>query len=77
MYEKFLVYFLTHTTEFVIGALSISIMIVFVSIVFVLFDRPALPQTDGHQTIIKKKELKIKYSKEFLSRVKGIDLDLK
>ena len=77
MYEKFLVYFLTHTTEFVIGALSISIMIVFVSIVFVLFDRPALRQTDRHQTIIKKKELKIKYSKEFLSRVKGIDLDLK
>tara|TARA_B110000858_G_scaffold194567_1_gene249205 strand:- start:552 stop:785 length:234 start_codon:yes stop_codon:yes gene_type:complete len=77
MYEKFLVYFLTHTTEFVIGALSISIMIVFVSIVFVLFDRPALRQTDGHQTIKKKKELKIKYSKEFLSRVKGIDLDLK
>ena len=55
MYEKFLVYFLTHTTEFVIGALSISIMIVFVSIVFVLFDRPALRQTDGHQTIKKKK----------------------
>lgn len=77
MYEKFLVYFLTHTTEFVIGALSISIMIVFVSIVFVLIDRPALRQTDGHQTIKKKKELKIKYSKEFLRRVKGIDLDLK
>ncbi|MGY9053958.1 MAG: hypothetical protein ACKVH9_10450 [Rhodobacterales bacterium] len=77
MYEKFLVYFLTHTTEFVIGALSISIMIVFVSIVFVLFDRPALRQTAGHQTIKKKKELKIKYSKEFLRRVKGIDLDLK
>jgi len=40
MYERFLIYFLSHTTEFVIGALSLSIGIVFISIIFVLFDKP-------------------------------------
>jgi hypothetical protein len=81
MYERFLIYFLSHTTEFVIGALSLSIGIVFISIIFVLFDKPvSAGEAKLHKNKNKnknKKELKIKYSKEFLKRVKGIDLDLR
>lgn len=79
MYERFLIYFLSHTTEFVIGALSLSIGIVFISIIFVLFDKPvSAGEAKLHKNKNKnKKELKIKYSKEFLRRVKGIDLDLR
>ena len=74
MYERFLIYFLSHTTEFVIGALSLSIGIVFISIIFVLFDKPvSAGEAKLHKNKNKnknKKELKIKYSKEFLKRVK-------
>ena len=77
MYERFLIYFLSHTTEFVIGALSLSIGIVFISNIFVLFDKPVSAGEAKLHKNKNKKELKIKYSKEFLKRVKGIDLDLR
>jgi uncharacterized membrane protein (DUF106 family) len=69
-----------YLSEFIVGILIISIIIVVMSIVHVI-----VTPNNSKSAINKKikptkkqnEETKIKYSKEFLKRVKGIDLDLK
>ena len=80
MYEAFENFIDLYLSEFIVAILLISIVIVVMSIFHVI-----MTSSDSKQSIDKKiqpvkksnKETKIKYSKEFLSRVKGIDLDLK
>ena len=80
MYEAFENFIDLYLSEFIVAILLISILIVVMSIFHVI-----MTSSDSKQAIDKKiqparktnKETKIKYSKEFLSRVQGIDLDLK
>ena len=80
MYEAFENFIDLYLSEFIVAILLISIVIVVMSIFHVI-----MTPSDSKQAIDKKiqpakkpnKETKIKYSKEFLSRVKGIDLDLR
>tara|TARA_B100000795_G_C22550659_1_gene342382 strand:- start:41 stop:283 length:243 start_codon:yes stop_codon:yes gene_type:complete len=67
-------YFNIYFTEIIVGVLIISIAIVLVSIFYVLFS-----STDDAviKKIVAKKIKKIKYTKQFLKGVDGIDLDLK
>tara|TARA_B100000787_G_scaffold84239_1_gene62038 strand:- start:217 stop:459 length:243 start_codon:yes stop_codon:yes gene_type:complete len=67
-------YFSIYFTEIIVGVLIISIAIVLVSIFYVLFS-----STDDAviKKIVAKKIKKIKYTKQFLKGVDGIDLDLK
>ena len=65
-----------HFTELIIGVLIFSIIVVIISIFYVIYST-----TD--ERIIRKKNKKniskikkIKYTKQFLKRVDGIDLDL-
>jgi len=66
-----------HFTEFIIGILIFSIVVVIISIFYVIYS-----STD--EEIIKEKNIKntnkikkMKYTKQFLKGVDGIDLDLK
>tara|TARA_B100001142_G_C13950317_1_gene506835 strand:- start:22 stop:276 length:255 start_codon:yes stop_codon:yes gene_type:complete len=80
MYEAFEYLTELYLSEFILGILIISIIVVVMSIFHVI-----MTSNDNHQVVEKKikltkkqsKEPKIKYSKEFLKRVKDIDLDLK
>jgi hypothetical protein len=70
-------YFNIYFTEIVVGILVISIVIVIFSIFYVIF-------TETDDKVIKKlivkntkKIKKMKYTKQFLKGVDGIDLDLK
>lgn len=72
MYEIFDLYLL----EFIVGALVLSITIVVISILHVIFQTDELENSKTINSIPFKPDSKIKYSKEFLKRVKGIDLDL-
>jgi hypothetical protein len=67
-------YFSIYFTEIIVGVLIISIAIVLVSIFYVLF-------SSRDDAVIKKKVAKkikkMKYTKQFLKGVDGIDLDLK
>ena len=70
-------YFNIYFTEIVVGILILSITIVIVSIFYVIF-------TETDDKVIKKlivkntkKIKKMKYTKQFLKGVDGIDLDLK
>jgi hypothetical protein len=70
-------YFNIYFTEIVVGILVISIAIVIFSIFYVIF-------TETDDKVIKKlivkntkKIKKMKYTKQFLKGVDGIDLDLK
>ena len=67
-------YFNIYFTEIIVGVLIISIAIVLISIFYVLFS-----STDDAviKKIVAKKIKKIKYTKQFLKGVDGIDLDLK
>jgi len=67
-------YFNIYFTEIIIGVLVISIVIVLVSIFYVLFS--ATDNAVTEKTIAKKIK-KLKYTKQFLKGVDGIDLDLK
>ena len=67
-------YFNIYFTEIIIGVLIISIVIVLVSIFYVLFS--ATDNAVTEKTIAKKIK-KLKYTKQFLKGVDGIDLDLK
>ena len=67
-------YFNIYFTEIIIGVLIISIVIVLVSIFYVLFS--ATDNAVTEKTIAKKRK-KLKYTKQFLKGVDGIDLDLK
>ncbi|MGE4596858.1 MAG: hypothetical protein AAEA78_02670 [Methylophilaceae bacterium] len=72
MYEIFDLYLI----EFIVGALVLSIAIVVISILHVIFQTDELENSKTINSISFKSDSKIKYSKEFLKRVKGIDLDL-
>ena len=80
MYEAFEYLTELYLSEFILAVLIISIIVVVMSIFHVI-----MTSNDKRQVVAKKikltkkqsKETKIKYSKEFLKRVKGIDLDLK
>jgi len=80
MYEAFEYLTELYLSEFILAILIISIIVVVMSIFHVI-----MTSNDNHQVVEKKikltkkqsKEPKIKYSKEFLKRVKDIDLDLK
>ena len=70
-------YFNIYFTEIIVGVLVISIAIVIVSIFYVIY-------SSSEDKIIKKAILKntknikrIKYTKQFIKGVDGIDLDLK
>ena len=80
MYEAFEHLTDLYLSEFIVAILIISIIVVVMSIFHLV-----MTPVDSKPAISKKikptkkpsKEPKIKYSKEFLKRVKGIDLDLK
>ena len=78
LYNKLLEIFVTHTAEFVFGILALSIGVVIISIIYVLI------YNENNKTNVRKrnpkktkKAIKIKYSKDFLKRVDGVDLNLK
>ena len=80
MYEAFEHLTDLYLSEFIVAILIISIIVVVMSIFHIV-----MTPTDSKPEISRKikptkkpsKEPKIKYSKEFLKRVKGVDLDLK
>jgi|TARA_B110000238_G_scaffold194527_1_gene232514 hypothetical protein len=71
------IYFATYFTEIIIVILVLSIAVVVISIFYVLFSstEKKIPKKQIH--INDKKVKKIKYTKQFLKGVDGIDLDLK
>ena len=78
LYNEFLEFFYAHTAEFIFSVLALSIGVVFISILYVLINN------DNKETVSRKhakkkakKPIKIKYSKDFLRRVDGVDLSLK
>jgi len=79
MYEAFEHLTDLYLSEFIVAILIISIIVVVMSIFHIV-----MTPTDSKPEISRKikptkkpsKEPKIKYSKEFLKRVKGVDLDL-
>ena len=77
-YNKLLEIFVTHTAEFVLGVLALSIGVVIISVIYVLIynenSKANVRKTNLKRT---KKATKIKYSKDFLKRVDGVDLNLK
>ena len=80
MYEAFEYLTDLYLSEFIVAILIISIIVVVMSIFHIV-----MTPVDSKPGISRKikptkkpsKEPKIKYSKEFLKRVKGVDLDLK
>ena len=80
MYEAFEHLTDLYLSEFIVAILVISIIVVVMSIFHIV-----MTPVDNKPEISRKikptkkpsKEPKIKYSKEFLKRVKGVDLDLK
>ena len=80
MYETFEHLTDLYLSEFIVAILIISIIVVVMSIFHII-----MTPVDSKREISRKikptkkpsKEPKIQYSKEFLKRVKGIDLDLK
>ena len=78
LYNNLIQIFVTHTAEFVFGILALSIGVVIVSIIYVLIynenSKANVRKTNLKRT---KKATKIKYSKDFLKRVDGVDLNLK
>ena len=80
MYEAFEQLTDLYLSELIVAILIISIIVVVMSIFHIV-----MTSTDSKPEISKKikptkkqlQEPKIKYSKEFLKRVKGVDLDLK
>ena len=78
LYSKLLEIFITYTVEVVFGVLALSIGVVIISIIYVLIynenGKPNIRKRNPKRT---KKATKIKYSKDFLRRVDGVDLNLK
>ena len=80
MYETFEHLTNLYLSEFIVAILIISIIVVVMSIFHIVMtpiDRKPEISKKIKPTKKPSKEPKIKYSKEFLKRVKGIDLDLK
>ena len=70
-------YFNIYFTEIIVAVLVLSIIIVLISILYVLFSkRDDVINQKPKITNIKNKK-KMKYTKQFLKGVDGIDLDLK
>lgn len=78
LYNKLLEIFITYTAEIIFGVLTLSIGVVIISIIYVLIynenGKTNLRKRNPKST---KKATKIKYSKDFLKRVDGVDLNLK
>ena len=80
MYEAFEHLTDLYLSEFIVGILVISIIVIVMSIFHIV-----MIQVDSQSEISRKikptrkqtKESKIKYSKEFLRKVEGVDLELK
>ena len=78
LYNKMLEIFVTNTAEFVFGILALSIGVVIVSIIYVLiYNENSKTNVRKRNSQRTKKATKIKYSKDFLKRVDGVDLNLK
>jgi len=80
MYEAFEHLTDLYLSEFIVAILIISIIVVVMSIFHIVMTPvDSKPEISRKIKPTKKpsKESKIKYSKEFLKRVKGVDLDLK
>ena len=80
MYEAFERLTDLYLSEFIVAILIISIIVVVMSILhIVMTPLDSKPEISRKIKPTKKttKEPKIKYSKEFIKRVKGVDLDLK
>ncbi len=80
MYEAFEHLTDLYLSEFIVAILIISIIVVVMSIFHIVMsplDSKSVISGKIKQTKKQVKEPKIKYSKEFLKRVKGVDLDLK
>ena len=89
IYANVLNFLMNNPNNIVVAVLAVSIAIVFISIVYVLLQSAEAPisqakkpniekKTPNHEsTTIMGKTNKVKYTKEFLKRVKGLDLDLK
>tara|TARA_Y100000748_G_scaffold274565_1_gene249740 strand:- start:350 stop:622 length:273 start_codon:yes stop_codon:yes gene_type:complete len=78
LYSKLLEIFITYTVEVVFGVLALSIGVVIISIIYVLiYNENGKPSVHKRNPKRKKKATKIKYSKDFLRRVDGVDLNLK
>ena len=80
MYEAFEHLTDLYLSEFIVAILIISIIVVVISIFhIVVTPADSKPEISRKIKPTKKpsKEPKIQYSKEFLKRVKGVDLDLK
>ena len=77
-YNKLLEIFISNTAEFIFGVLALSIGVVIISIIYVLIYNEN-KESNGRKRSPKrtKKASKIKYSKDFLRRVDGVDLNLK
>ena len=78
LYNKLLEIFITHNVEFILVVLALSIGVVIISVIYVLIynenSKANVRKTNLKRT---KKATKIKYSKDFLKRVDGVDLNLK
>ena len=72
-YNQAISYILQNLNEFIIGSVIASIAVVIISMLYVL----VLPNQKPTKIKAKHKPKKIKYTKEFLKGVRGIDLDLK
>jgi len=78
---------MVNSNNVVFFILVLSIIIVFISILYVLLQAPENPNSNfktkklekkiTSKTQIKGKTKNIKYTKEFLKRVEGLDLELK
>ena len=80
MYETFEHLTNLYLSEFIVAILIISIIVVVMSIFHIVMsplDSKSVISGKIKQTKKQAKEPKIKYSKEFLKRVKGVDLDLR
>jgi len=78
LYSKLLEIFITYTVEVVFGVLALSIGVVIISIIYVLiYNENGKPNVRKRNPKRTKRATKIKYSKDFLKRVDGVDLNLK
>jgi hypothetical protein len=80
MYEAFEYLTDLYLSEFIVAILIISIIVVVMSIFHIVMtpvDRKPVISEKIKPAKKQTKDTKIKYSKEFLKRVKGIDLNLR
>ena len=87
IYNDMLNLLMANSNNLVVVILVLSIAIVFISILYVLLQAPQNPKLQSKSKKIEKKTIgttrekrkgkKVKYSKEFLRRVEGLDLELK